>query len=228
MQGTAFVTSTAVGEAAQESASIGGSFFTHHLDIALRGAGDADGDGRITLAEAFRYTAARTLAGTASHPERAAARHLRVQDVGPGRRRPGRPAPGRRAAGASHPIPGPSSSSRARATPSPRCRARAASWSWHCPPAATPWSGARRRDGRPPTSRWSAGRSRSLPTLTPTRYELARAKGGPKPTLLFAGGGLTAVGLSNGGVAPAAILGARQEWGPGGHPPRARLRCQAR
>jgi hypothetical protein len=66
VQGTALIASTAVGEAAQESAAIGGSFFTHHLEIALRGAGDADGDGRVTLAEAFRYTAARTVAGTAT------------------------------------------------------------------------------------------------------------------------------------------------------------------
>ncbi|HET6921710.1 MAG TPA: caspase family protein, partial [Anaeromyxobacteraceae bacterium] len=65
VQGTAFIASTAVGEAAQESAALGGSFFTHHLEVALRGAGDADGDGLVTLAEAFRYTAARTVSGTA-------------------------------------------------------------------------------------------------------------------------------------------------------------------
>ncbi|HEY6104843.1 MAG TPA: caspase family protein, partial [Anaeromyxobacteraceae bacterium] len=64
VQGTAFIASTAVGEAAQESAALGGSFFTHHLEVALRGAGDADGDGLVTLAEAFRYTAARTVSGT--------------------------------------------------------------------------------------------------------------------------------------------------------------------
>jgi len=60
VRGTAFIASTAVGEAAQESAAIGGSFFTHHLDVALRGAGDTDGDGRVTLAEAFAYTASAT------------------------------------------------------------------------------------------------------------------------------------------------------------------------
>src|SRR5262249_13187947 len=57
--------STAVGEAAQESASLEGSFFSHHLEVALRGAGDGDGDGVVTLSEAFRYTAARTVVGTA-------------------------------------------------------------------------------------------------------------------------------------------------------------------
>src|SRR5437868_15363159 len=66
VRGTAFLASTAVGEAAQESAAIGGSFFTHNLEVALRGAGDADGDGQVTLAEAFRYTASRTVANTAS------------------------------------------------------------------------------------------------------------------------------------------------------------------
>ena len=39
---------------AQESAAIGGSFFTHHFELGLRGAADADGDGQVTLAEAFR------------------------------------------------------------------------------------------------------------------------------------------------------------------------------
>jgi hypothetical protein len=66
VEGTAFVASTALGESAQESALLEGSFFTHHLRVALRGAGDADGDGRVTLAEAFRYAASRTTAGTAA------------------------------------------------------------------------------------------------------------------------------------------------------------------
>ncbi|MFL5378433.1 MAG: caspase domain-containing protein [Myxococcales bacterium] len=66
VRGTAFLASTAVGEAAQESAAIGGSFFTHNLEVALRGAGDADGDGQVTLSEAFRYTASRTVSNTAS------------------------------------------------------------------------------------------------------------------------------------------------------------------
>jgi hypothetical protein len=56
----------ALGAAAQESAALGGSFFTHHLDVGLRGAADADGDGQVTLAEAFRYTSARTVAQTAA------------------------------------------------------------------------------------------------------------------------------------------------------------------
>ncbi|HEY0840016.1 MAG TPA: caspase family protein, partial [Vulgatibacter sp.] len=40
---------------AHESEVIGGSFFTHHLVAALRGAGDRSGDGEVTLQEAFDY-----------------------------------------------------------------------------------------------------------------------------------------------------------------------------
>lgn len=64
-KGVAFIASTAIGEAAQESATLGGSFFTFHLDGALRGAADADGDGQVTLIEAFRYTSSRTVTSTA-------------------------------------------------------------------------------------------------------------------------------------------------------------------
>ena len=60
VEGTAFIASSAAGESAQESAAIGGSFFTHHFEIGLRGAADADGDGQVTLSEAFRYTSVRT------------------------------------------------------------------------------------------------------------------------------------------------------------------------
>ena len=55
-----------------------------------------------------------------------------------------------------------------------------------------------------------------LPSLAPTRYELARAKGGPKPGLIFAGFGATALGLSGFGIAPAMRLGVRKEVGPVG------------
>lgn len=65
-RGVAYIASTAVGEAAQESAAIGGSFFTFHLDAALRGAGDANGDGLVSLAEAFQYTSSRTISGTST------------------------------------------------------------------------------------------------------------------------------------------------------------------
>ncbi|MDQ3264322.1 MAG: caspase family protein [Myxococcota bacterium] len=66
VEGVAFIASTAVGELAQESAFLGGSFFSHHLEMALRGGGDTDGDGQVTLSEAFRYASHRTVSGTAA------------------------------------------------------------------------------------------------------------------------------------------------------------------
>src|SRR4029079_16699288 len=42
-------------ELAQESSEIEGSFFTHHLISGLRGGGDLDGNGQVTLAEAYAY-----------------------------------------------------------------------------------------------------------------------------------------------------------------------------
>lgn len=65
-KGVAYIASTATGEVAQESASIGASFFTFHLEAALRGAGDANGDGLVSLNEAFHYTSSRTITGTSS------------------------------------------------------------------------------------------------------------------------------------------------------------------
>jgi Caspase domain len=214
-RGTAFVTSTAVGEAAQESAAIGGSFFTHHLEIALRGAGDADGDGRITLAEAFRYTAARTLAGTAA--TRSGPQHATYDFKMSGRgdvvladlRRadarlvlPADPS-------AQYVFQGPGNS--VSEVPGSASRLVLAL------PAGRYAVERRAPEGRATTDlTLEKGQEQVLPTLTPTRYEVARSKGGPKPTLLYAGGGAMAVGLSSGGVAPAALIGARQEWGPVG------------
>ncbi len=72
--GEVLLTSSAADENALESKEIGGSFFTHHLVSGLRGAADASGDGRVTLAEAYQYaykhtiaTSGATLAGT-QHP----------------------------------------------------------------------------------------------------------------------------------------------------------------
>ncbi len=62
--GLAFITSSSASEKAQESAQLGGSFFTHHLVAGLRGAADADGDGRVTLTESYRYAYHRTLTTT--------------------------------------------------------------------------------------------------------------------------------------------------------------------
>lgn len=61
-EGLAILTSSSASEDSQESDELGASIFTHHLVSALLGAGDRDGDGLITLGEAFSYSAERTLA----------------------------------------------------------------------------------------------------------------------------------------------------------------------
>jgi hypothetical protein len=62
--GTALLSSSAAGESSQESDALGASFFTHALVSALLGAGDANHDGAVTLAEAFAYAREQTLAAT--------------------------------------------------------------------------------------------------------------------------------------------------------------------
>ncbi len=64
MEGYAFLTSSSAGEAAQESDLLQASFFTHYLVSGLRGAADGDGDGRVTLSEAYRFTFNETRART--------------------------------------------------------------------------------------------------------------------------------------------------------------------
>jgi hypothetical protein len=64
MKGYAFMTSSSMDEASQESDRIRGSFFTHYLVSGLRGAADMTQDGRITLTEAYQYAYSETLAGT--------------------------------------------------------------------------------------------------------------------------------------------------------------------
>ncbi len=215
VQGTAFVASTAVGEAAQESAALDGSFFTHHLDVALRGAGDADGDGLVTLAEAFRYTAARTVsatAGTAQGPQhptydfrmagrgdvvladlRRAEAHLRIpQDQG-----------------ALYVLRGPRNL--VAEVPAGGAEVRLAV------PAGRYEIERRSAGGRARGDlRIARGEERVIPVLQPTRYEAARAKGGPKPLEAFAGVGAQLVSMPNGGVAPAVRGGVRREVGPAG------------
>jgi hypothetical protein len=74
-RGTVVISSAAEGEAAQESDRLGGALFTHYLVSGLRGAADGDGDGRVTLSEAYahayRRTVRRTGAGTPAvqHPD---------------------------------------------------------------------------------------------------------------------------------------------------------------
>ena len=64
MKGYAFLTSSSAGEAAQESDLLQASFFTHFLVSGLRGAADGDGDGLVTLNEAYQFTFNETRAQT--------------------------------------------------------------------------------------------------------------------------------------------------------------------
>lgn len=53
-EGIVFLTASSANEDAQESDELRGSFFTHYLVSALLGAGDANGDGAVSLEEAYR------------------------------------------------------------------------------------------------------------------------------------------------------------------------------
>ena len=63
--GVAVIASSSGQELSQESDELQSGYFTHHLLVALRGGGDADGDGRVTLSEAYDYAYRQTLAATA-------------------------------------------------------------------------------------------------------------------------------------------------------------------
>lgn len=58
VNGSAILTSSSSGELSQESADLQGSLFTHYFLTALRGAGDADRDGTVSLWEAYHHTRA--------------------------------------------------------------------------------------------------------------------------------------------------------------------------
>jgi hypothetical protein len=60
-EGAVFLTSSSASEDSQESDEIKGSFFTHALISGLLGAADANGDGKVTLDEAYRYAYDATL-----------------------------------------------------------------------------------------------------------------------------------------------------------------------
>jgi hypothetical protein len=64
-KGVAVMASSSAQELSQESDALKSSYFTHHLVAGLRGAADGDGDGRVSLDEAYRYAYRRTLASTA-------------------------------------------------------------------------------------------------------------------------------------------------------------------
>ena len=62
--GSAIITSSAVGEDAQESERLGGGVFSHHFVTGLLGAADVSRDARVTLSEAYRYAYNETLRTT--------------------------------------------------------------------------------------------------------------------------------------------------------------------
>ncbi len=67
-EGMAIITSSSVGEDAQESDRLRGGVFTHHLISGLQGAADESGDGRVTLTEAYAYSYRQTLDATSRAP----------------------------------------------------------------------------------------------------------------------------------------------------------------
>jgi hypothetical protein len=215
VRGTAFIASTAAGEAAQESAALGGSFFTHHLEVGLRGAADADGDGLVTLAEAFRYTSSATVNDTGA--TKAGAQHP-TYDFRMSGRGDVVLADLRRAEahlvlpadeGATYHFKGP----RGLRADVPAVATTLA--------LAVP-AGGYAIERRAPEGRATgdvqvaAGEVRQVPRLTPTRYAQARAKGGPSDTEWWVGAGGVLTGLDGGAVAPALRAGLRRELGPFG------------
>ena len=61
--GEVWITASSASERAQESDRLAGSFFTHHLVTGLRGAAD-NGDGVVSLNEAYSYAYERTVTST--------------------------------------------------------------------------------------------------------------------------------------------------------------------
>ncbi len=62
--GIAVLASSSGSELSQESEVLRSSYFTHHLLVGLRGAGDANGDGQVTIDEAYQYAYHQTLLAT--------------------------------------------------------------------------------------------------------------------------------------------------------------------
>ncbi len=63
--GVAVLASSSGSELSQESEQLRSSYFTHHLLVGLRGAGDTDRDGQVSIDEAYRYAYHQTLLATA-------------------------------------------------------------------------------------------------------------------------------------------------------------------
>ncbi len=71
LRGQVIMTSSGPAQASEEWDELRGSLFTHHLLTGLRGDADAEGDGKVTLGEAYGYAYRRTVASSArdgQHP----------------------------------------------------------------------------------------------------------------------------------------------------------------
>lgn len=71
LRGEVVITSSGPGEGSEEWDSLQGGLFTHHLLTGLRGDADVEGDGKVSLSEAYAYAFRRTVAGAAGagqHP----------------------------------------------------------------------------------------------------------------------------------------------------------------
>jgi hypothetical protein len=64
--GTAVLASSSDSELSQESEQLKSSYFTHHLLVGMRGAGDNNNDGSVSVDEAYRYAYHQTLLATAA------------------------------------------------------------------------------------------------------------------------------------------------------------------
>jgi len=71
----AVMVSTAAGELNQESDLLQAGYFSHHLLVALRGAGDENKNGQVSLDEAYRYVYMHTLRATS----KTAVRHVTLK-----------------------------------------------------------------------------------------------------------------------------------------------------
>jgi len=73
-EGVVWLYSSREGESSLESDELAGALFTHYWVSALRGAGDANGDGRVTLGESYDFAYSQTLlrssrsSGVLQHP----------------------------------------------------------------------------------------------------------------------------------------------------------------
>jgi hypothetical protein len=64
--GVAVLASSSGSELSQESEHLKSSYFTHHLLVGMRGAGDANNDGTVSVDEAYRYAYHQTLLSTSA------------------------------------------------------------------------------------------------------------------------------------------------------------------